>query len=193
MAAKPESMTTGDKPAGKKRGKGLLIAILSAVLVLGAGGSAWYLTRPNHDAEDADVAKKAESIFVTLEPFTVNLADEGGERLAQIGIVLEIAKKSTQEAISRQLPVIRNSLLLLISSQQSKTLLSLDGKLALADEIAVRTGAAIGWNPEPEEEEEEVKPTKKVGAAGTRKKKKVRREPEPNPVTAVHFSQLLIQ
>ncbi|MGE0801595.1 MAG: flagellar basal body-associated FliL family protein [Lautropia sp.] len=191
MAAKPESKAGDEKAEGKKRGKGLIIAIVAVVLAAGGGG-AWFMTRPNGDDHEAP-PKKVETIFMNLEPFTVNLADEGGDRLAQVGIVLQFGNKEAQEALTKQLPAVRNGLLLLISSQQSKTLLSLDGKLALADEIALRTGVAIGWNPEePEEDEEEVKPTKKAGTA-TKKKKKVRREPEPNPITAVHFSQLLIQ
>ena len=198
MAAKPESKAAdAQAEGGDKRGKGLLLGLIAAIVLGGGGGAGWYFTRPapKADGEAATPAKPAEAVFVNLEPFTVNLADEGGERLAQVAVVLELGTKESQLTLTKQLPVVRNSLLLLISSQQSKTLLSLDGKLALADEIAIRTGTALGWHPEePEEDEaEEDKPqAKKVGSKRP-VRKKPRRAPVPNPVVAVHFSQLLVQ
>lgn len=177
MAAKPAAKPADTKEAAPSHGKGgskvVLIGAVVAAMLAGGAGAGWYFTRPaaaaNHDgAKPAE--KRLETVFVNLEPFTVNLADDGGERLAQVGIVLELADKDLQAALSRNLPIVRNNTLLLLSSQRAKTLLTLDGKLALAAEIAARTGTALGWKPDA------------ADAART-----------PNPVVAVHFSQMLVQ
>ncbi len=173
MAAKPavKPPETKETPS-KGRGKGVLIGVVVALLLVGGVGAGWYYTRPAAAGEAAAKAapKPVETIFVNLEPFTVNLADEGGERLAQVGIVLELASKDLQPILSRHLPIVRNNTLLLLSSQHSKTLLSLDGKLALAAQIGARTAAALGWK------EDAADPAR-----------------SPNPVVAVHFSQMLVQ
>jgi len=65
----------------KKKSKLLLIII--ALLVLGGagGGGAWWFFGRAHDAAEPKVAKAKPPVFHTLDPFTVNLAEENGERV----------------------------------------------------------------------------------------------------------------
>lgn len=172
MAAKPAGKPPETKETPSKgRGKAVLVGAVVALLLVGGVGAGWYYTRPAAAGQAATVTPKpVETIFVSLDPFTVNLADEGGERLAQVGIVLELAGKEFHPVLTRALPIVRNNTLLLLSSQHAKTLLSLDGKLALAAQIGARTAAALGWKEDS------------AAAAGM-----------PNPVVAVHFSQMLVQ
>jgi flagellar FliL protein len=194
MAARP------DKPPDKteapaKRGKILWIsAIVLVVLACGVAGG-WYFTRPaapEESAEEQQARKRRESVFVKLEPFTVNLADEGGERLAQVAIVLELADKESEATLARNLPIVRNNLLLLLSSQHTSSLLSMDGKLALAREIASRSGAALGWKEEAPAKEAALKEAAAMKTAA-KPTPAPRHAAQANPVVAVHFSQLLIQ
>jgi flagellar FliL protein len=197
MAARPDTRTPeekSDKP--RKRGKGLWIGALLTLLLAAGVAAGWHFTRPAAlEGEDAVQAsqKPAEAIFVKLDSFTVNLADEGGERLAQVALILEVGSQQAQSALSKNLPVVRNGILLLLSSQHTRTLLTLDGKLALANEVALKTGAALGWKPQDAQgdqtEDEPLSPARKV--ANRKPKQRVRQE--PNPVVAVHFSQLLVQ
>jgi len=192
MAAKP------DKPSDKteappKRGKILWISAIVLVVLACGVAAGWYFTRPaatEESAEEQPSRKRSETVFVKLEPFTVNLADEGGERLAQVAIVLELADKQSEAVLARNLPIVRNNLLLLLSSQHTGSLLSMDGKLALAREIAARAGVALGWKEEAAAKEATattaVKTAAKVAPAA-------RHAVQANPVVAVHFSQLLVQ
>jgi flagellar FliL protein len=197
MAARPDNKTPEEKlEKPRKRGKGLWIGTLVTLLVAAGVAAGWYFTRPAaQPGDDAAQAteKPAEAIFVKLDAFTVNLADEGGERLAQVALILELGSQQAQAALTKNLPVVRNGILLLLSSQHTRTLLTLDGKIALANEVAVRTGTALGWKPqEPqadEAEDESPSPARKV----TNRKPKKRVRQEPNPVVAVHFAQLLVQ
>ena len=65
----------------------------------------------------------------------------------------------------------------------------------MAAEIASRTGTALGWSPEEVEDAEVVDPkTPQARRTDNRRTKtRSRRAVLPNPVVAVHFSQLLIQ
>lgn len=207
MSSKPEAK---DEAATPKKGKGkLIVLIVAAVLVLGAGGgAAWWFMRPKHDAgeEVAHAAKPAEHVFTSLDPFTVNLADDGGDRMAQIAVVVELESKATEERISKNMPIVRNGILMLISSLESKEILTVAGKERLAERIAAVAGGAIGWAPGDEDDhddsedgdEEPAKASKaKDGkdAKVTKKKRKRRpaRRAEPNPIVAVHFGQFIVQ
>ncbi|MDO4905139.1 MAG: flagellar basal body-associated FliL family protein [Lautropia sp.] len=174
---------------GKKKGKGLLIGILAAVLA-GGGGAGWFFLKPAPDPEAEQQKKYAPApapIFVNLDPFTVNLADEGGERMAQMTIVLEMLNQNAADDLKKFLPAVRNELLFLLSSQSSKQILSLDGKQSLAQEISLRTAHALGWEEPPATSETEDK----AGNRSTRVR--TTRTPPPSPVVAVHFNQLLVQ
>ena len=91
---------TAKKPAKSKK---LLIIVgaLVLLLVVGGGGAFWFLKSKAHSEEGEDApAKAAEpatpSVFLPLDMLVVNLADNGGERFAQLGITLELADLKTE-------------------------------------------------------------------------------------------------
>lgn len=139
------------------------------VLIIGVVAAAQLFARPAADgmSESGTIAKKRDPVFVSLEQFTVNLADEGGERLAQIGITLEVADEKTDRSLRAHMPSIRNAVLLLLSSKKSEELLTLAGKNALAAQIAASTGAELGWS--------------ETNGSGE------------NPISAVNFSHFIVQ
>jgi flagellar FliL protein len=190
MAAKPDTKPSDKNEPPAKRGKLLWIGATVLVLLVAGVAAGWYFTRPavEESAEEHESRKRSETVFVKLDTFTVNLADEGGERLAQVAIVLELADKTSEATLAKNLPIVRNDLLLLLSSQHTSTLLTMDGKRALAREIATRSGAAMGWQS-PVDEAAAAKPeapaAKPVAAS--------LKPAQANPVVAVHFSQLLVQ
>lgn len=154
--------------------------IVGAVVVLtaAAGAAAQFLVRPAQLAGlYSDAGVRRDPLFVSLDQFTVNLADEGGERFAQVGVTLEVADEKVDKAIRAHLPSIRNSVLLLLSSKKTTDLLSLDGKKQLAAEIASQAGRELGWQP--------VDETKGSDIAG--------RPARANPIEAVHFSHFIVQ
>ena len=210
-----------DAQEPKKKGKkGLIIAIAAVELLGGGGGAAWYFMKPKPDVdaeaevEQAPAAKKKPKTFTTLEPFTVNLADDGGERFAQIAIVLEVADAKVGEQLTAMMPAVRNAVLMLLSSKTSKELLTVAGKEQLSEELAMAAGIQIGWAP-PEDDEDEpprkkaavAKPADKPAEAAKpeeaeevaeekpakKKKRKPKRRADPNPIEAVHFSQFIVQ
>ena len=150
-----QAANAAQAPAPKKKGKLLVIAGIVVVLLAGGGGAAAFFMKKGdahaeaadadeddgeHDAKAAKKKKKKKAdgapVFVTLEPFTVNLADTETDRLAQVAVVFEAGDKKIDEAIKAQMPAVRNAILLLLSSKTGRELLTLEGKEKLAAQIA---------------------------------------------------------
>jgi flagellar protein FliL len=203
--------------AAPKKGKKklfIIIGVVVLVLALGGGGAVWYLKQKAaaeaaaEEGDDGDAkaghAKaahkkdpKALPTFVPLDPFTVNLADRDAERYAQVGVSLELADAHVADQIKAYMPAIRNNVLMVLAHKTSAELLERDGKAKLAHEIQMETAKALGIEIDEEDADahagkagdkdaaaDEDKPVKK------KKKKKVEQE---LPVTAVHFSNFIIQ
>lgn len=168
----------------KKRSKKPLVIVAAVVLLAAGGGGAWWMTRPAADGHAAaEPAPRANSVFVPLEQFTVNLADDGGERFAQLAMTLEVVDSHTEVALKARMPAIRNAILLVLSSSSSKDLLTVAGKQKLAEQVATIAGRELGWQAETAGAAEPAAEPRKVSLSQAR----------PNPVLAVNFSHFIIQ
>ncbi|TDO98297.1 flagellar basal body-associated FliL family protein [Marinomonas balearica] len=131
---------------GKKGGKKKLIIILVAVLVLlGGGGAAAYLFLFSGDeppAEDAAVEEvdaqaqaiqtEGPAIYLELDqPFVVDFMVAGRQRYLQLNMTLKSRDQVQIDAVKVHMPLIRNSLVLLFSSQSFDELQTVEGKKAL--------------------------------------------------------------
>jgi flagellar FliL protein len=163
-SAKP-APTEEEAPAPAPKSKKRLIIIVAIVLVLllaGGGGAAWYFMSGSSeeatetdakgkakakdaksDKKDKDKDAKAPPVFVNLDPFTVNLASEGGDRFLQTTIVLQVADDKVVEQVKRYMPVLRNRILMLLSSKKPSELETSDGKLKLIAELVAATRESI--------------------------------------------------
>jgi len=132
-------------PAGSK--KKLIIMILAAVLVLGAGvGGGWYVSQSGaaHGEDDTsaketkkkkkkDPAVKPE--YVPIESFTVNLQPENGEQYLQVQFTLQVAGTEQSTLVKDNMAIVRNRVLLLLSSKKASEINTVEGKQQLASEI----------------------------------------------------------
>lgn len=143
--AKTETASEADggaKGGGKKK---LILIIVGLVLLLGiGGGTGWFFLHKKGDHQVAAKPKPATPpVFVTLEPFVVNLAGEVQHYL-QVGIDLKVADGHVGDAIKQHLPEIRNGVLLLLSSKQIEELGTLEGKNQLRQEIRAAVNKPLG-------------------------------------------------
>jgi flagellar FliL protein len=128
------------KPGGKSK---LLIIGIVAIVVLGGGGAAaFYVMRspaaPNGE-KAAVVAKPKESGLITLEPFTVNLADPGGSRFLRLSVRLVVDSPQAGEKAQKNnvlLARIRSTILELLAQQKADSLITPEGKTELKAAIA---------------------------------------------------------
>lgn len=192
MSAKPESADAAPAPAKSKK---MLIIVIAAVLmlVLAGGGAFFYMKKKAAAAEDeegggdhaqatsaAHANPKAAPVYLPMDNMVVNLADPGGERVAQIGVTLEVLDAEASNIVKGYMPTIRSGVLLLISKHTAEELLSAEGKVKLAEDILKETSLPFGGG----EDEDET---------NQKKGKKAKKAPKQYPVIGVLFSSFIVQ
>jgi flagellar FliL protein len=114
-----------------------------------------------------------------MDNMVVNLADPGGERVAQVGVTLEVVDVKSVDAVKAYLPAIRSGILLQISKRTAEEMLNPEGKEKLAASILREAAIPFGGGDEEED-------------TGSSKKKK-KKAPVSYPVTGVLFSSFIVQ
>ncbi|MDT8992908.1 flagellar basal body-associated FliL family protein [Curvibacter sp. APW13] len=188
MSAKPEASEEGAAPAKSKK---MLIIIVAAVLVVALGGGGVFFMMKKKaaadDEEGADAAPaktaahdkhKLPPVYLPMDNMVVNLANPGGERVAQVGVTLEVVDAEASTQVKAYMPTIRSGVLMLISKHTAEELLTAEGKEKLAQDILRETSLPFGGGEEDE-----------APAKGSKKKKVV----VQYPVIGVHFSSFIVQ
>ena len=193
MSAKPEAAPDGaGAPAKSKK---LLIIVVALVLMLAIAGVAAFLfiskQRAAADEEGGDApppkaaahapAPGTPPAYLPLDNMVVNLADPGGERVAQIGITLEVQDAKAADSVKAYLPTIRSGILMLISQRTADELLKAEGKEKLAKDILREAAVPFGGGDDDDEHDEKPK------------KKKRRVVHVEYPVKGVLFSSFIVQ
>ena len=215
MSAAPAANQADGKAPAKGSKKLIIIIVGVVVVLLLAGVGAFLLMQKNMSQQDdegedgaAQASQVVESdakpkvdpgappIFVPLEPFIVNLADRETERVAPIGITLQVDVAKVGDQMKLYMPAIRNAILLILSRKSAEDLLTAEGKVQLASEIQRGAARAMGYEIEEPEPEPVVEPSAEgegeepAPAPKKRKKKKVE---SYNPILQVHYANFIIQ
>lgn len=192
MSAKPDASVPAKAP-GKSKKLLIIVGVAVLILALGAGGGWYYISKQRADAADgeeettaAKEAPKGPPTFLPLDNMVVNLADPGGEKVAQVGITLELTDAHATDTVKLYLPTIRSSILLLISQRTAEELLQREGKEKLAADILQEASRPFGGAADSHAEEgaKAPKPAKKKAAKNAHGE---------NPVKAVLFSSFIVQ
>ena len=124
----------------------LLIGVLM-VLMMGMGGGLFLMwnklstlslqTNANASTQSGQSAALKHPLgpIYTLDTFIVNLADKGGKRYLRVTIDLELQNSEMQAEIVKRLPQVRDSILMILPSKRFDDISSMDGKVALREEI----------------------------------------------------------
>ena len=125
----------------------ILMIVFGVILLLGGGvaGTLYFtgshLLAGSSSASSDDKAKPGakgnkaehkETHYLAIDPpFVVNFADQNQMRFLQITMEVMAYDSEAIDAVKKYAPVIRNNLVMLLSSQDAKTLFSLQGKQQL--------------------------------------------------------------
>lgn len=194
MATKADETTV---PPKKSRKMLVIVGLLVLVLVLAGVGAFVYISKQRAaamlDQDEEPVAQqhtpKGPPAYLPLDNMVVNLADPGGQRVAQIGITLELQDVTATERVKQYLPTIRSSILLLTSQRTSDELLQREGKEKLAKDILREASRPFG----DVEEDVHVDGVEKTDAPAKSKTAMKKQAPVDRPVVRVLFSSFIVQ
>ena len=150
--------TAAAAPAPVKKSKlKTVLVLVGGLLVLGGGAAAggyWWTARNGAAAANEHGEKAAEehekinahSGIVSLEQFTVNLADKDASRFLRATVQLVIDEGAEAAEIQEntlKVMRIRSTILELLTLQTSDKVTTPEGKAELKDEIAKRASAIL--------------------------------------------------
>jgi flagellar FliL protein len=135
-------------PIKKKRRLPLVLGVALAAAAV-AGGAGWYFTHPSvREPAGEKITAAKPPLFHTLEPFTVNLAEENGDHYLQLSVVYQVSDDRVIEQMKSYLPIIRNRILLLLSAKHPSDLAGPDGKQKLVAELVAAARESIPALPD---------------------------------------------
>jgi len=91
--------------------------------------------------------REGAPVFVELDMFTANLKDDDSDRFIQIKLVAEVRDAPSGEMLKTMMPAVRNEVLLLLGSKESKDVGTRDGKEKLANEIVAAANKTLEGTP----------------------------------------------
>jgi flagellar FliL protein len=191
VAAKPDSAEAAKTPAKSKKMLFIVLGVV-LVLVLGGAGAFFVISKQRAAAYDeeggapekaVEAARKTPPVYLPLDNMVVNLADPGGDRVAQVGVTLEVRDAKASDAVKVYLPAIRSEILMLISQRTAEQLLSKEGKEGLASAILKQASTPFGGGHDEVAAQDAPAPKKKSKTAPV----------VEYPVVGVLFSSFIVQ
>ncbi|HZW14170.1 MAG TPA: flagellar basal body-associated protein FliL [Noviherbaspirillum sp.] len=137
--------------AAPKSNKKLFLIIGGAALLLGGAGGAWYFMNQKAEPGKPKEVAPAPPVFVTLEPFTVNLQSDDGERYLQVAFTLQVASQEQVDLIKLYMPLLRSRLLMLLASKKASDLSTDEGKRKLQEDIMAQAKLPFAPKGKPQE------------------------------------------
>ena len=134
--AKKQGPPDVPSPAAATEGKGklklIIMIVLGLLLAVGlsVGGTLYFMSRgasekPAEEASQANAPpQRATAIYEVLAPaFIVNFANTGGrQRYMQVSVALMSRDQAALDALKEHMPLLRNQLVMLFSSQEFASL-----------------------------------------------------------------------
>jgi flagellar FliL protein len=158
-AGKQAAPEVAEAPAPKKsKMKLIIIIVVALVIVAGAAGGAFMFLHSSSNEPAGDGKKKEAKaepakapVFVTLDPFTVNLQNESGtDQFLQVALTLQVPNAEQEEKIKNFMPQVRSRLLLLLSSKKASELTNVEGKKKLTEDIIATVNQPFAEKGEPQ-------------------------------------------
>jgi flagellar FliL protein len=124
----------------------ILIGVMM-LLMLGLGGGLFMMwnqlstLNAQSTANASEQPGQGESLeqplgpIFSLETFIVNLADKGGNRYLRVTMDLELGNSDLEDELNKRLPQVRDSLLMILPSKRFEDISTVQGKMALRDEV----------------------------------------------------------
>jgi len=140
MAQDPKAEAGAEAP--KKSSKKLIVIIAAVVaLAAGGGGAAFFMMKgkSDHKKEAAEeVEHVADPVYLKMDTFTLNLNPEDGEKYLQVDITISASNQEEADLLTKNMPMVKNRIVLLLTSKKAGEISSAEGKEALAKELTAK-------------------------------------------------------
>ena len=133
----------------------MLMAVLLVLMIGLAGGFFMMWNKMSALSAQANAAASPEAEqsqvpalgpLFSLDTFIVNLADAGRNRYLRITMDLELAESNDSAKLTERLSQVRDSILMILPSKQFDDIASMEGKIALRDEIITKINGLFAKN-----------------------------------------------
>ena len=134
-----------------KKSRKWLAVILGFIFLIGAGiGGVIFLAPgviPNplnfwvtnaEGKKEKDTERRSQGYIYSMDPFIVNLADQGRPRYLKIKMSIESQEVKVNEEYEKRLPQLRDSILTVLSSKTYGEISDSEGKNKLREEIILK-------------------------------------------------------
>jgi flagellar protein FliL len=164
--------------APKSKKKLIVILAVVLALAAAGGGAAFFLMHKKDDAhqtkakpakegeeaaegEEASHEEEAEPeaeghadpktalTYVQFETFTVNLLPDPDDKFLQLDLTVEVKGAELAEKLKAQMPVLRNRVLLLLTSKKASDISTPEGKAQLSEELLTDLKKPLTANGKP--------------------------------------------
>lgn len=145
MAEEKTEPQEGEEIKEKKSGSKKMIIIIAIAALLAVAGGFFAYTQLIAKGKGGESSKKEEekkSVLIPLDPFVVNLAEQG--RFLKVTMQLELSDSTNQAIATERVPQFRDAIITLISSKSAESLSSPEGKIQLKDELLLRLNQSAG-------------------------------------------------
>jgi len=127
----------------------ILIGVMM-IFMLGMGGGLFLMwnklsainmqTNANAGVQPGQTGANEQPLgtIYALDTFIVNLADKGGNRYLRVTMDLELGIPELESELEKRLPQVRDSILMILPSKRFEDISSVEGKIALRDQILER-------------------------------------------------------
>ncbi len=141
----------------------IIIVVGTLLLGIGAAFAIFKMTSGGHGGDEAKTEAsepKAEShgesghkgegkaglakgVMFDVDPFIVNLADAQEVKYLKLTVKLEMDNQEGADALTERIPQVRDTILVLLTSKESSSIRTTQGKFQLRDEITQRVNSLL--------------------------------------------------
>ena len=133
----------------------MLIIIIISLAFMSIMGAGFFILWNKVSLQDPQIEQKQEDKaeaandqdeirpVYSLSAFVVNLSDRGVTRYLRTKMDLELDSEDTTAEVEKRLPQIRDAILMIVPAKKSKDINTIEGKIALRDEIMERLNSFI--------------------------------------------------
>ena len=157
-------MAEAKSDSGEKKSSKKLILIIGLVVLLlgGAGAGGWYFfmnkpaedaghqaetekheEAPKHEEEHAEEVVEPDVYFEIKEPFLVNFPPGSGVKIIKISLTVLVKGEASVEILKKHMPMVRNNLLMAITSIGAEKAKTVEGKKELQALMLSETGKVM--------------------------------------------------